>query len=259
MPSQRVSWTNPAGVTLAGVLELPDEAPIGHAVFAHCFTCSKDLKAIVRVSRHLASLGFAVLRFDFTGIGNSGGRFEQSNFETNVVDLKSAIDWLAQHHAPPGLIIGHSLGGAAAMALAAEFSQATDGPLKEITCLATLAAPSDTVHLGNFLLSQSDSITSAGQGQINIGGREWTITQQLIDSLRGRDLPAEIATIRLPHLILHSPDDQTVKWQHAMTLLDSGPLKSLVTLDGADHLLIKQRQDVTFVAEQIAVWAKRYL
>ncbi len=246
-------------MTLAGVLEIPKTGSVASAVFAHCFTCSKDLKAIVRVSRQLADLRILTLRFDFRGIGHSQGEFADSNFETNVSDLNAAIEWLAESHRPPGLLIGHSLGGAAAMSVAAQ-AAAESGPLAELAALATLAAPSCTAHLAEFLLSQNSRIAATGQGEVVIGGRAWPITMQLIESLRQRDLAAEIQKIRVPHLILHSPEDKTVAFQHAHTLLQqSGGLTSLVSLDGADHLLVNQKHDVTFVAQMIAAWANRYI
>jgi putative redox protein len=260
MPSERISFFSSDGIKLAGVLEKPDQTPLASAVFAHCFTCSKDLKATVRVSRQLASLGFLVLRFDFRGIGDSLGQFEDSNFQTNVVDLRSAIDWLAETHQPPRVIIGHSLGGAAAMSVAARAASAESGPLAQLAALVTLAAPSNTSHLANFLSSQNADIEATGVGDVSIGGKAWPISTQLIDSLRHSDLETQLAQIRLPHLILHSPEDATVAYHHAQTLLQqSGGLTSLISLDGSDHLLVKQKQDVAYVAKMIATWASRYV
>lgn len=260
MPSKRISFPNHDGLTLAGVLEIPENDPLASAVFAHCFTCSKDLKAIVRVSRQLADLGILTLRFDFRGIGDSQGQFADSNFETNVGDLIAAIEWLAETNQSPGLLIGHSLGGAAAMAVAAQAASTESGRLANLAALVTLAAPSCTAHLAEFLLSQNGEIDATGQGEVVIGGRAWPITTQLIESLRQRDLETEIRQIRMPHLILHSPEDKTVAWRNSQTLLQqSGGLTSLISLDGADHLLVNQKQDVTFVAQIIATWARRYV
>ena len=260
MPSKRISFQSSDGLELAGVIEMPEQEPLASAIFAHCFTCSKDLKATVRVSRQLASLGFLTLRFDFRGVGDSQGQFEHSNFQTNVADLCSAIDWLAETHQPPKVMIGHSLGGAAAMAVAARAGVAESGPLSQLTALVTLAAPSDTSHLAEFLLSQNPDIQSTGVGDVSIGGKAWPISMQLIESLKHSDLEHEIQQIRMPHLILHSPDDATVAYRHAQTLLQrSGGLTSLISLDDSDHLLVKQKQDVAFVANVITTWAKRYV
>ena len=260
MPSERISFLSSDGLNLAGVVEIPDDRPLASVVFAHCFTCSKDLKATVRVSRQLARLGFLTLRFDFRGVGNSEGKFEDSNFQTNIDDLCSAIDWLAQTHQAPRVLIGHSLGGAAAMSVAARAASAGSGPLSELAALVTLAAPSDTSHLAKFLLSQNADIEATGQGDVSIGGKAWPITMQLVNSLLSSNVETEIPQIRIPHLILHSPEDATVAWRHAQTLLQqSGGLTSLISLDGSDHLLVKQKEDVAFVAEMIATWAKRYV
>jgi len=260
MPSERISFLSSDGLKLAGVAEIPDDKPLAAAVFAHCFTCSKDLKATVRVSRQLARLGFLTLRFDFRGVGNSEGKFEDSNFQTNIADLCSAIDWLAQTHQAPQVLIGHSLGGAAAMSVAARAASSDSGPLSELAALVTLAAPSDTSHLAAFLLSQNADIEATGQGNVSIGGKAWPITMQLVDSLRQSNIETEIQQIRVPHLVLHSPEDATVAWKHAQTLLQqSGGVTSLISLDGSDHLLVKQKKDVAFVADVIATWAKRYV
>lgn len=260
MPSKRISFLSGDSLKLAGVLETPADEPLASAVFAHCFTCSKDLKATVRVSRQLASLGFLTLRFDFRGVGDSQGQFKDSNFQTNVADLCSAIDWLAETHQPPRLLIGHSLGGAAAMAVAARAGSIESGPLSQLAALVTLASPSDTSHLADFLLSQNPAIEAAGVGDVSIGGKAWPISMQLIESLRHSDLETQLSQIRMPHLILHAPEDATVAYHHAQRLLQrSGGLTSLISLDGSDHLLVKQKQDVTFVADMITTWAKRYI
>lgn len=260
MPSKRISFPSSDGVDLAGVVEVPDQEPLASVVFAHCFTCSKDLKATVRISRQLAALGFLTLRFDFRGVGSSQGQFKDSNFQTNVSDLCSAIDWLAESHQPPRVLIGHSLGGAAAMSVAARAGATQSGPLSQLAALVTLAAPSDTSHLAEFLLSQNPDIKATGQGNVTIGGTAWPITMQLIESLRQSDLENQIQQIRVPHLILHSPEDATVAWKHAQSLLQqSGGVTSLIALDDSDHLLVKRKEDVSFVASVIATWAKRYV
>ena len=260
MPSKRISFPSNDGMKLAGVVEMPDQEPLASVVFAHCFTCSKDLKATVRVSRQLASLGFLTLRFDFRGVGDSEGRFEDSNFQTNIADLCSAIDWLAETHQPPQVLIGHSLGGAASMSVAARAGAIESGPLSQLATLVTLAAPSNTSHLADFLSAQNPNIQAIGVGDVSIGGKAWPISTQLIDSLRKSDLESDIQHIRMPHLILHSPEDATVAYRHAQTLLQqSGGLTSLVSLDGSDHLLVKQKGDVAFVANVIATWATRYI
>ena len=251
MPSQRVTLKNEFGTRIAGIIDAGDEQPLAYAVFAHCFTCTKDLKAIVKISRQLAKRSIAVLRFDFSGLGNSGGRFEDSNFETNLADLRAAVDWLSANHEAPQLLIGHSLGGAAAMA--------SVGGFKSVKALATLAAPSCTAHLADFLASQNPAIETTGSGVVTIGGLDHVITTQLLASLRGFDLETPIRAIEVPHLILHSPADQTVKYECAQDLFEwTSGAKTLLGLPGSDHLLLNQREDANWVADCIAVWAGRF-
>ena len=251
MPSQRVTFENESGTQLAGIIDAGDEQPRAYAVFAHCFTCTKDLKAIVKISRQLAKHSIAVLRFDFSGLGNSGGRFEDSNFETNLADLRAAVNWLSDNYEAPQLLIGHSLGGAAAMASVSGF--------ESVKALATLAAPSCTAHLADFLASQNPAIETTGSGVVTIGGRDHNITTQLLASLRGFDLETPIRAIEVPHLILHSPADATVKYACALDLFEwTSGAKTLLGLPGSDHLLLNQREDANWVADCIAVWAGRF-
>lgn len=252
MPSQRVTFKNEAGIRLSGIVDTAEGAPLAYAIFTHCFTCTKDLKAIVKISRQLAKRSIAVLRFDFTGLGHSGGRFENSNFETNLADLRAAVDWLSTTYEAPQLLIGHSLGGAAAMASVGEF--------ESVKALATLAAPSCTKHLAKFLVSQNPDIETTGSGVVTIGGRDHLITTQLLESLRGFDLETAVRAIRAPHLIMHSPADETVAFSCAHELFEwSSGAKTLFGLPGSDHLFLNQKQDTTWVADCIAVWASRFL
>jgi len=254
MPAQRVSFQNSNGISLSGIVDRPDPAdgPVKQvAVFAHCFTCTKDLKAIVKISRALAKAGVAVLRFDFMGLGGSQGEFSESNFQTNLQDLRAAVEWMRQTEGRVDFLIGHSLGGAAAMALVMQ--------LDDVKAVATLAAPSDTVHLADVLQRLNPEIESAGIGDVVIGGITHTVKKQMLDVLRAYNLRAEIEAISKPHLILHSPTDMTVNYKHALNLLawTAGP-KSLITLNGSDHLLINQKEDAQDVASMIAVWAGQW-
>ncbi len=252
MPSQRVKFENPASVQLAGILDLPTGPPRGFALFAHCFTCTKDLKAIVKISRRLSRHGIGVLRFDFTGLGGSQGDFSQSNIQTNLADIKAAVDWLAQEHQSPQLLIGHSLGGAAMMAMAQSIPSAK--------AIVTLASPSCTKHLAEFLESQNPDIRSKGVGEVTIGGRTHTMRSQLLDSLRDFELKPLIEKISIPHLILHSPVDQTLGFSHAENIFAwTGGAKSLVTLVGSDHLLVNQPDDVNYVGDLISAWSGKWI
>ena len=251
MPSHRVNFHNAAGTRLGGIVDLPQEGePRAFALFAHCFTCTKDLKAIVRVSRGLAKHNIGVLRFDFTGLGDSQGDFSQSNFESNLADIQAAVGWLTQEHQAPQILIGHSLGGAAMMK--------SCGAIPSAKGIVTLAAPSDTKHLAKFLGSQNPKIESEGVGEVTIGGRTHTMRKQLLESLANNDLKSAIEKILIPHLIFHSPVDETLAFRHAEEIFAwTGGPKSLITLDGSDHLLVNQPQDVGYVADLIATWAGR--
>lgn len=251
MPNKRIFFDNESGIRLAGILDLPDESPHFFTLFSHCFTCSKDLKAIVKISRELARLGIGVLRFDFTGLGNSGGEFSETNFETNLADVAAAFDWLTREYQAPSLLMGLSLGGAAMLASVHRFDS--------VRAVATLAAPSCTKHLAEFLAGQNPEIESVGEGEVSIGGQSWSLRQQLLDSLRAYDLESDIRALDVHHLILHSPLDETLGFYHAERLFEwSGGVKSFVTLNGADHLMIRQPADVEFVAQQIELWSRRW-
>lgn len=251
MPVRRVQFESvsegESPVSLAGIFDLPEQTPCATAVFAHCFTCTKDIKAIARISRLLARQGFAVLRFDFRGLGASKGVFADSNFLTNINDIRAAVAFMTTEIAAPQLLIGHSLGGAAMMAIAPEFESARG--------LVTLASPSDTTHLVHTLLRLNPTIGTEGQGDVVIGGRTHHVRQQMLNVLRDFDLPARIKKLSLPHLIFHSKADQTVALQHAHNLLDwTGGPKLLVTPGDSDHLFVENPDDVKMIAEFVNVW-----
>lgn len=245
-----ITFATPAGHRLAARLEWPPEAvPVrAVALFAHCFTCTKDLPAIARISRALASEGIAVLRFDFTGLGQSEGDFSHSNFSTNVDDLVSAADHLRETVGPPTLLIGHSLGGAAAIAASAR--------LAGIRGVITLAAPSDPAHLADLLAGQIGPVESDGEGPVTIGGRTFRLRRQLLSDLRSQDVLGILRDrFRGSLLVLHSPSDATVDIAHAETLFAAARHpKSFIALAGADHLLSKPA-DSAYAARVIAAWA----
>lgn len=252
MPSTRVRFENSRGISLSGIIDWPDQPTEKIALFSHCFTCTKDLKAIARISRNLAKHDLAVLRFDFTGLGDSKGSFSDSNFETNCDDILSAARFLAEEHQAPRLLIGHSLGGAAMITVAPEIESAQ--------AISTLASPSDTFHLADFLLNQNPKIGAEGEGEVTIGGRTYTMKMQLLDSLRRQPMEERLAALKLPYLIFHSPSDATLDYEHATQVhAKAGGPTSIITLDGSDHLLVDRPDDVQFVAELIYQWSSRYL
>ncbi len=251
MPVRRVQFDSisdgEAPVSLAGIFDLPDSEPTATAVFAHCFTCTKDIKAIARISRFLSRYGIAVLRFDFRGLGGSKGTFADSNFLTNLDDIRAAVAFMTKEVAAPQLLIGHSLGGAAMMSIAPEVESARG--------LVTLAAPSDTTHLVQTLLQLNPAIGSAGQGDVVIGGMTHHVKQQMLDVLQDFDLPSRIKNLMMPHLIFHSKTDQTVALKHAHNLLDwTGGPKLLVTAGESDHLFIDNPNDVKMIADFVHAW-----
>lgn len=249
--SHRIEFDNLRGETLAGRLELPAGKPRAFALFAHCFTCGKDIAAATRISRALAAKGFGVLRFDFTGLGNSGGDFANQNFSSNVDDLVAAASWLGQHHEAPRLIAGHSLGGAAVL-LAGQRIDAVEA-------IVTIGAPSHPNHVQHLFEGSMDQIRAAGSAEVSLAGRPFTIQSQFLDDLEEQEVSGTLRKLNKAVLILHSPEDEVVHVDHARKLYSSlQHPKSFVSLDNADHLLTR-REDSQYVADVIAAWAGRYL
>jgi uncharacterized protein len=245
---------------LSGILETPGNEVRAWMVFSHCFTCNKDLKAIVRISRGLAERGWGVLRYDFAGLGGSEGTFANTNFTTNCQDLRGAVEFLSGEHHPPRFLIGHSFGGAASLAMADQ--------LPSIVGVVTLAAPSDTAHLAKLLASMNPKIESEGQGNVVIGGMTHTITREMLKDFRQHDLPGLVQSLRKPLLVFHSPEDETVAFQHAVanTGLASGNAsftgsypRSLMALPGSNHLFTNSDRDIALVVGMIDVWCERWV
>ncbi|MBX3420728.1 MAG: alpha/beta fold hydrolase [Pirellulaceae bacterium] len=259
--SQRVSFAGGLGFELAGIVDQPTEDPKAFAVFAHCFTCTKDIKLIVRLSRGLAELGFGVLRYDATGLGNSAGDFSQTNFSTNCLDLLAAIEHLKHHFAAPQFLIGHSFGGAACLAVAQEASS--------VCAVAAIAAPSETPHLAQWLERNCPDIMRLGRAPVTIGGTEHMIDQQMLENFRAITLPDLLRRLSKPVMLLHSPDDETLGYEHVLRIFrmltirsadDAPPCPtSLICLAGADHLLTRQPADLAFVTHTLAAWFDRQL
>lgn len=254
--SQRVRFVGDRTAELVGILERPTAEPRFLALFAHCFTCSKDLKSIVRLSRDLVQRGIAVFRFDFTGIGESGGDFSTSTFADNIADLQAALRFMSQTFAEPKLIIGHSLGGAAALATAAIEQNSTLG--SSLAGVCTLAAPSETPHLAEILTRLDPTLQTEPRGVVTIGGQSFEVDRKMLDGLRDYDLRSTIQSLDLPTLLFHSTVDETVSIAHAYEL--QRLLKkncSLITLPDADHLFVKNPAEINFLGTMISTWSAR--
>ncbi len=252
MKTIKVDFSSATGQKLMGRLELPtDQHPHNYALFAHCFTCNKNLIAVKNISRSLTSQGYAVLRFDFTGLGESEGDFADTNFSANVEDLVAAANFLKDHYQAPTLLIGHSLGGAAVI-FAARI-------LESVMAVATIGAPADPEHVTHLLKNSLDEIREQGEAIVTLSGRDFKIRKQFLDDLQDHSLEETVGTLRKPLLILHSPQDDTVGIKNAELIYTSAHHpKSFVSLDGADHLLT-QKEDSLYVGRVIAGWADRYL
>ena len=261
--TERLHFPGAHGDRLAARLELPSvpsgserPEPTVYALFAHCFTCSKDYKALRRISRSLAERGIGVLRFDFTGLGESEGEFADTNFSSNLEDLLAAAAFLREHYRAPALLVGHSLGGAAMLAVAER--------IPEVQAVATIAAPGDTRFLRETLTggerapgggSDADTDLSA-----SIGGQRFRIRRQLLDDLSAHSVSDAARALGRPLIVLHSPDDETVGIAHAERIFAAARQpKSFVALPGADHLLVRDPGDAPFVGAILAAFAERYL
>ncbi len=254
MGSQRkkVSFLNSEGERLAGLLELPADAePAGYVLFAHCFTCGKDISSASRISRALAAKGYAVLRFDFTGLGSSDGDFANTNFSSNVEDLVSATHYLREEYEAPDVLIGHSLGGAAVIA-AAHF-------VPEAKAVVTIGAPATPAHVMHHFQEQLEVIEQRGTAEVHLGGRPFTIKKQFVDDLQEQNQENAAAGLKKALLIFHSPIDVTVSIDEAAKIYGwAKHPKSFVSLDNADHLLSRPA-DAEYVADALVAWVKRYL
>lgn len=249
--SESIRIARPDGPSLAATLELPAHAPKGAAVFAHCFTCTRQSKAAVAVSRELSDRGIACLRFDFTGLGDSEGDFGADSFPADVADVTAAAHWVTDRFGPGVLLVGHSLGGAAVLAAASE--------IPAVAAVATIGAPSSVEHVLGQVQGDLEAIERDGRGSVAIGGRQFTVTAQFIAHLRNVDLGREVGELGRPLMLLHSPTDELVGIENAARLFEAAMHpKSFVSLAGADHLLLRQA-DADFAASVIAVWAERYL
>lgn len=249
--AQKVEFPGSQGGRLAALLELPDGTPRAFALFAHCFTCSKDVFAAARIAGGLADAGIAVLRFDFTGLGASEGEFANTNFSSNVEDLLRAADYLRDAHQAPSILIGHSLGGAAVLA--------AGGRIPEVKAVATIAAPAGPGHVAHLLADARPEIEAKGEAEVVLAGRSFRLRKQFLDDIETHRLAAAIRGLKRALLIFHAPRDTVVGIENASEIFQAAlHPKSFVSLDGADHLLTR-REDARYVAGVLAAWAVRYV
>ncbi len=249
--TEKLTFQGAGGETLAARLDAPAGEPRAFALFAHCFTCTKDIFAAQRIAGALAEAGVAVLRFDFTGLGHSQGEFANTNFSSNVADLVKAADFLRATRAAPKLLIGHSLGGAAVLAAAAR--------LPEAAAVATIGAPADPAHLAHLFRDAVPEIEAKGEAEVQLAGRTFRVKKQFLDDISGHNLEAAIGALRKALIVFHAPRDAIVGIENAGRIFTAAKHpKSFVSLDDADHLL-SRKADAVYVAEVLAAWAGRYL
>jgi uncharacterized OsmC-like protein/pimeloyl-ACP methyl ester carboxylesterase len=251
MPSERFDFLNAQGLRLAGLLDNPAGEARAYALFAHCFTCGKDVHAAKRIAQALTGLGIAVLRFDFTGLGSSEGEFANTTFSSNVADLVAAADELRKVKRAPAILIGHSLGGAAVLAAAAL--------VPEARAVVTIGAPSDPAHVAGLFKDQGGQSDAGAEVAVSLAGRSFRLRRAFLDDIAEQELGGRINALGKALLIFHSPTDEIVGIDNASRIfLAARHPKSFVSLAGADHLL-SRRSDAAYVASVIAAWAERYL
>lgn len=253
MPTRTVTIPTTRGYALSGSLETPDGEARGAALYAHCFTCTRQSRAAVEIARQLAAEGIAALRIDFTGLGGSGGDFGRAGFASDIEDLTESAAFLADCYGEGLLLVGHSLGGAAVLAAAGMM------PVGRVAAIATIGAPADVPHVLGNIHGDLAAIERDGAGEVEIGGRRYDLSREFLRRTADVDLLAEVAKLRVPLLFCHAPTDAVVGIENAGRLFNAAKHpKSFLSLSGADHLLLKE-QDAHFAAGMIAQWAGRYL
>lgn len=252
MQDRRIRFPGADGSQLSARTTTPTDAPpLAWALFAHCFTCSKDLRSVVNIGRALARERIAVLRFDFTGLGESEGDFADTTFSSNVEDLIAAAGFMARELEPPAILIGHSLGGAAALQAAIR--------LDVVRAVATIGAPFSPAHVTHLFADSLDRIRDAGEAEVVLAGRRFTLRRDFVEDLEATKMAATITGLRKPLLIMHSPADRTVGIENAARIYEAARHpKSFISLDDADHLLLDER-DSRYVGAVLAAWATRYV
>ncbi|NJW52809.1 bifunctional alpha/beta hydrolase/OsmC family protein [Salinimicrobium oceani] len=252
MNYSKISFPNAEGHELSGYLDLPlNEKPHSFVLFAHCFTCNKNYFAVKNVSQALSQRGYGVLRFDFSGLGDSEGDFADTTFSGNVADLLAAADFLEKNYEAPAMLVGHSLGGAAVIFAAKE--------LQSVKAIVTIGAPSSPVHVKHLLKSNIEEIKEKGIAEVNVGGRNFSIKEDFLNDINSHDMGSFARDLKKAFLIMHSPQDTVVEISNAEELYKAVKHpKSFISLDGADHLLTDPDYS-RYTGDLIATWASRYL
>lgn len=252
MTNEKIQFTGAQGDRLSAILSRPQDGNVkACAIFAHCFTCSKDLKPVVNISRALAQQGIAVFRFDFTGLGESEGDFADTSFSSNVGDLVAAAEHMEATLTSPSILVGHSLGGAAVIKAATR--------IPSVRAVATIGAPFDPEHVKHLFAGSLSTIQETGKARVTLAGRSFTVSRDFIDDLETHRMEASLHDLGRPLLIFHSPADKTVQLENAARIFKAARHpKSFVSLDDADHLLLKEA-DSTYVGAILGTWSARYL
>lgn len=251
MESNKVEFTGSTGESLSAKIDTPDGEPKAYALFAHCFTCSKDLKAVGNITKALAEIGIATFRFDFTGLGQSEGDFADTNFSSNVDDLLKAYEYMSDELTAPSILIGHSLGGAAIL-------QASH-KMEAVKAVATIAAPAEPAHVKENFEMSLDEINEKGEAKVSLAGRPFTIKKQFIDDLEEARMKDFIHNLGKALIIFHSPIDNTVGIDNASKIFIAAKHpKSFISLDKADHLL-SEKEDSLYVGNVLGTWAEKYI
>lgn len=253
MPIEKVTFKGAFGDTLSAKIDSPETGDVkSWVLFAHGFSIGKDLKPVRTISRSLVEDGFGMLRFDFTGLGESEGNFSDTNFSSNCEDIRKAAEFMTENYGPPCVLIGHSFGGTAALKVADEIPQ--------VKAVATIGSPCDTTHIVHQFADQLEEIMEEGQAKVLLGGRPFVIKEQFLEDIENHDIALEISNLERSLLIFHSPQDQVVGIKNAAHIYGHARHpKSFVSLDGADHLLLRNPADAEYVAHVLAAWAHRYI
>jgi len=248
---EKISFKNHQGDMLSARLDKPDGDIHAYALLAHCFTCNKSLRAAGHITKGLLGQGVAVFRFDFTGLGESGGDFSNTNFTSNVQDILSAANFMRQEGYAPNIVVGHSLGGTAVLKAA--------GLIESVQAVVTIASPASPSHVAEQFSDSKKKIAEDGEATVELAGRDFTIKQQFMDDLEAASIMSDIGQLKKALLVMHAPLDETVGIENAATIFQAAHHpKSYISLDQSDHLL-SQPSDARYVGQLIAAWVERYL